>query len=240
MTDEKQFSVEYDDEQEYDYQDRDGTTVTVKIDDFRNGASVRAYHYDEDGSRMDYNRFQINSVDDRRLVLPNADDETVLSDAVLRALHAGGWQLGNLHQGDLTPEDDDPFEVQMLDIRDGFYDYAKQTNSELIAYLFESLARALEMALVLDFSARSAEMQEEFESPDAAIKDVAEARGGPELDIPDLVEGWMVNAAKPETQTSVIHHEETVEQMEEARRAYRSGEDFGEAFEEAQNGDTSP
>lgn len=233
---EENFAPDYVDEQEYEYGHRDGSSVKVSIDEMQNGGRVGVYHYSEDGKRLNYYRFRINQVETRTLIAEKPEKEEDIPERVVIALHAGGWQIANMEWGDLTPDPDDPVEIQLLDIRDGFREYAKQAEAELMKEYFKAMSRAVEIGLVTDATLHMLTEDGDMSAEEAIMKAV-EADGREsltdEMGIRDHVEGWFINAVRPETQRSTVQHDRVVEALETAREAYRRGRAFGDTFEEA-------
>lgn len=223
------FTVEHADKLRYEVEDRDGTRVRVRIDEMRNGGRIGAYHYAADGTQLAYHSLRINNVDERTVVYTNLADDEVVPDAVIRALHAGGWEVDNLHTTDLRPDDEDaPLPVQFLDIRDSFADYAEGADSTVMETYFMALSRAIDHAVGLDITVNAVPGEA---SLDEMFREKAESRpDGPQTD-EELVEGWFINAVYPETKQSIEKHDQVVEAAEAGRRAYWRGESFEEAFE---------
>lgn len=238
MSNDEGFQLNHMGETNYEYEHRDGSTVKVVIRELQNGANVGAYHYSDTGDKLNYHRFRINSVDDRKLVAENFDDSSPINDAVAHALHSGGWELLNLHQTQIDPPQGAPLAVQFLNVRDGFQGHADSSNSGIIDLLFTSLARAVEIGLVIDMTFEMAEnaghdADEYWEE----AKDEKDPNG--HSTIRDHVEGWFINAVRPETQRSTENHDAIVEAAEKARNAYRQGADFPETFDRLYDGNES-
>lgn len=230
---EEGFSPDYADEEEYEYKYRDGTEVKVRIRERRNGGKVGVYHYDEDGSRLSYYTFNIRSLEHRELVASGSVKEKEIPESVATALHAGGWQLANMEWGDLTPDPDDPVEVQLLDIRDGFREYAKQTETALIEEYFTAMARAVEIGLTTDAVLHMISEDEDV-AADKAFEAAKQIRtGNVDMSRTEMIEGWFINAADPSTETAREEQDRVLNALETAREAYRRGHAFGETFEEA-------
>lgn len=228
------FAPDHLDDDEYEYPHRDGTSVKVKIDERRNGGRVSVYHYSEDGDRMSYHSLRINDLEMRKLVASKSQKEKPIPDEVVIALHAGGWEIANMKPGGITPREEDPVEIQLLDIRDGFNEYADQTDSEIMEIYFESMARAVEIGVVTETTLRMVEMEGD-QTAEEALMDAKSSAGAPAsaMELRDHVEGWFINAVDPSTQRSTIQHDRIVNALETARDAYRRGQAFGDTFQEA-------
>lgn len=236
-----EFGIDHADEMEYEYEDATGRRVQVTCDAFENGESIRCYLYDESGDRLDYERFRIQSVDDRLAVAEHYDDGAKEADAVVRALHAGGWQLENIGRFNADTIQSDPWAVQMLDIRDGFAGQAKSADSKLVTAHYWALARAVEITEFTHWTADSARADGEDvdEIWERINKDVAanDPKWGlnekPPLTIREQVEGSLTNAAKPETQRSDDKQRRVTSFLERARSYYRQGVDWDDARNQA-------
>lgn len=236
-TDVERFSIDYENEQKYEYDDSryTGTVVRVRVDEFKNGGTVGVHHYDEDGSRLSYHRFKINNLDRRALVYPNADEETALSDAVQRALHAGGWTIANLHDMRIMPEEDDPFEVQFLDLRDHFDSLAEQADSMYMRALYEAQRRLIEhigslQAIVTMAKENGRDPDDVFEQGIGPIAEMQPNRPRDTFTPETYVQGVFSATLDADAEWRKGPQERVISLLEGARMYYRMGFDYDQAL----------
>lgn len=223
---ESEFDLSNTGEKTYTYEHRSGEKAKVSIDGMENGGRVGVHHYSEDGSQLDYYRFRINNIDRRKLVAQGEEKDAVVPDPVVLALHSGGWQVANLKKSSLAPGEVDPVEVQLIDIRNGFETYANQLEYKALKEYYESMARSVEIMLAIGISSRMVDSDD----VDKITRDVMEKNDVDAMTPKDQVEGWMINAVKPETQRSTKHHDEIIDAAEKAYETYQEGGDFEEVF----------
>jgi hypothetical protein len=217
----------YEGQDEYEFEHRNGNTISVRVSERKNGSRVRAYRYGENGEKMGYHAFRINNADDGRLVME--DEKDVPSD-VASAIHAGGWWFGNASAADLPAEPIDPFPIMLLNARDTFQDVAREANSEFLEAFYETYARLMAEAVVVDVSYRSvAEQGEDIDDiVEQSMNPIDQAKNEA-MSPAEKAEGIAMSAIRPENKRSDDQFERVIDVMERARLAYEEGADWEEA-----------
>lgn len=226
------FSIDHADDTRYRWDDRSGESVKVTMDAQANGERIGVYHYAADGDQLAFYRFRIDNADRRAIHVLNKDKYEAIPDAVVRALHVGGWEITNIERECITVTN--PFEVQLLDIRDFFRSQARLTDFEFVAIYYEALANATEAIIVGQGTAAAAD--DDGKNVDDLLRGLAERRVGPdaadEFGPREMVEGMLLGAVPPQD-SPAEHAGEIIEFCERARTYYHGGLDVDDAFDKA-------
>jgi len=229
MNDDDVTGLPYIGEDEYTFECTDGTSVTVNIRDRSPGGRVGVYHYDEDGSRMNYYPFNISNVNDPSLTYPKEEEGVPIPESISRALHAGGWMFENLQNATLEiSPDQHPWEVELLNARDAFASWEWEDRDTLSEF-YSACARIMEQAVVTTEMDRRAEMRNTT-LEDGVLESVPHLD---EITVEENVENMIMNAVDPDGRISMQGHKQIVNLYEQARRYYRGGLDWDDAVERA-------
>lgn len=213
------------DDDSYEYAADDGTLVTVRVDERRNGGRIGAYHYAADGSRMAYWRFRIHNVENRLVNCVRDVSAESVTDAVLAALASGGWRMTNGYPAAL--DDEDPEIVVLLDVADMFEMLSQHADAVGLPEWFRYFALTARLTAVHTALMKAADAQ------DVDLDEITREQTQGELDEVDqetlffanlelAVEGGLENVGDHLT----YQHQELLD----ARTLYRGGEDWYDAL----------
>lgn len=218
----------------YDYENDDGTNVTVdidasSIDDITNGDRISVYHYDEDGEKLAYYGFRVQNMERRETVKPHNGDEK-LPKAVVKALHSGGWSIANTSAATTLPTESlDPLPIQLLNARDVYTSWGEDKTNSVLGKMIPAIGRMHEQVLV---TYGTGWMTEDFDSVKGRFEgEIEDDIRADDFELDKLVKTLLKNAAYPDIWDNGDKHREYIEQIEEVRRLYNGGMEYEEALD---------